>query len=311
MRMVVNRRRIYHKRDRLRQLRAFCRVVQTGSIAKAAESLDLAHGAVALHVRELEYEMEALLFDRSGRGLSLNPAGERLYKLAEPLAQGLDSVSGAFVNELGDVLARRIHFGASQAAVAHLVPAYLQRFQELHPDMRVRVHTCLVSEGVERMLDGEFDFVLGAEEPDLLRTRLNIQYHHVAYYDIVLITAPDHPLAGRKTVSPEEIAVCTVIAPKQYSYSQQSRKIIAQRFGFDASVNIEVARWSVIKRYVEQDLGVSLVPSLCLRENDALSIISLKDCFPTQSYGVFCRRGRFLTPATKRLIRLMAPEYSA
>ena len=309
--MVVDRRRIYHKRDRLRQLRAFCRVVQMGSIVKAAESLDLAQGAVALQVRELEYEMEALLFDRSGRGLSVNPAGERLYKLAEPLARSMDSVSGAFVKELGDVLARRIHFGASQAAVAYLVPAYLQRFQELHPDMRVRVHTCLVSDGAERMLDGEFDFVLGAEEPDLLRTRSKLRYHHVAYYDIVLITAPDHPLAGRDTVSPEEIVACPLIAPRKAWYSRQSWQILAQRFGFDTSARIEVSRWSVIKRYVEQDLGVSLVPSLSLSENDALSIIPLKDCFPTQSYGVFTRHGRILTSATNRLIRLMAPEFSA
>ena len=307
--MVVDRRRIYHKRDRLRQLRAFCRVVQTGSIARAAASLGLASTAVALQVRELEYEMEAHLFDRRGGRLSINPAGERLYRIAEPLARGMDCVSGAFVKELGDVPSRRIHFGASQAAIVHVVPVYLERFRELYPDMRVRVHTCIVSEGVDRMLDGELDFVLGAEEPDLLRTRLNIRYHHVGSYDIVLITAPDHPLAERKSVSPREIAACALIAPGQSLYSPQSRHVIAQRFGFDASVDIEVSRWGVIKRYVEQDLGVSLVPSLCLSESDALSTVSLEDCFPTQSYGVFTRRGRILTSTARRLIQIMAPDF--
>ena len=309
MKMVAERRPIHQKRDRLRQLRAFCRVVQTGSITKAAESLDLASGAVSVQIRELEYEMEAHLFDRRGRGLTLNPAGERLYELAEPLARRMDSVSGAFVRELGDVLSRRIHFGASQAAAACVVPVHLKRFHALYPDMRVRVHTCLVSEGVERMLDGEFDFVLGEEEP-ALRTRLNILFHPVASYDIVLVTAPDHPLAGREAVSPEEIADCPLIAPTKVLYSRQSWRILEQRFGLDASVGIEVDQWGVIKRYVEQGLGVALVPSLCLGENDALSTVRLEDCFPTESYGVFTRRGGILTPATERLIRLMVPGYS-
>lgn len=307
--MVVDRQRIYHKRGRLRQLRAFCRVVQTGSIARAADSLDLAPASVSSHLRELEHELDTYLFERSSRGLTLNSAGERLYNLAEPVARDMDRVSGSFVRELGDVLLRRIHFGASQAAIAHLVPAYLQRFQALYPDMRVRVHTCLVSEGVERMLEGELDFVLGPKQPSL-RTHPSIVYHHVANYDIVLITAPDHPLAGRKSVAPAEIAACPLIAPKQDLYTESTRQVVAQRFGFDAGATIEVSRWGVIKRYVEQGLGVSLVPSLCLSEKDALATIPLVDYFPTESYGVFTRRGRFLTTATTRLIQLMAPVYS-
>ena len=182
--MVVDRQRIYHKRDRLRQLRAFCRVAQMGSITRAAESLDLTQPAVSLHVRQLEYELEAILFDRSGRGVSLSPAGERLYKLAEPLVRGMDSLSAAFVDQLGDIISRRIHFGASEAIATFVLPRYLRRFQDLYPEMRLRIRTCRLSEGVESLLHDELEFMVGAYEPSV-QDEKGIVYHHIAYYDLV------------------------------------------------------------------------------------------------------------------------------
>ena len=306
--MVVGRERIYHKRDRVRQLRAFCRVAQMGSITRAAESLDLTQPAVSIHLRQLEDELEAILFDRSGRGVSLSPAGERLYKLAEPLVRGMDSLSAAFVDQLGDTISRRIYFGASEAIAAFVLPRYLKRFQEQYPEMRLRIRTCRLSEGVERLRDDELEFMVGANEPSV-HDEKRIVYHHIAYYDLVLITAPDHPLAGRESVSPEEFAAHRAVAPTPRTYSREVRTTAAQRFGVDARVAIEVGRWAVIKRYVETGLGIAIVPSLCLSETDALSTIPLEDYFPPQSYGVVTRRGKFLTRATRRLVQLMVPDY--
>ena len=73
--MAADRQRTYQRRDRLRQLRAFCHAAQLGSITAAAKSLGLTYPAVSLHVRELESEMEAILFDRDGSRIALTPAG--------------------------------------------------------------------------------------------------------------------------------------------------------------------------------------------------------------------------------------------
>ena len=221
----------------------------------------------------------------------------------------MDNLSGAFVERLGEMVSHRIRIGASQAVSASFLPGCLQRFQELYPDMRVRVLTCLVSEGVERLLDDEIEFVLGPTE-NSLRGYKDLLHNHVADYDIVLITALDHPLAGRDTVSPEEVAAYPAIAPDPDLYSGYSQEIVGKHFGFEMSVVVEVGRWGVIKRYVEQGLGIAIVPSMCLNSDDALSTIALKDHFPTRSFGVITRRGRYLTPATRDLIRLIAPDYS-
>ena len=89
---AVMRRRIQSKRDRVRQLRAFCETVRLGSVTAAAEHLGLTQPAVSLSVRELELELGAELFERGRAGVAVTLAGERLHALAEPLVRGVDAV---------------------------------------------------------------------------------------------------------------------------------------------------------------------------------------------------------------------------
>lgn len=308
--MAADNRHIYHKRKRLRQLRAFCRVAETGSITRASESLDLTQSVVSLHLRNLEYELQAVLFERTGRRIALSAAGERLYRMIVPLLQRMDDLSAAFVDESGDVRPTRIHLGASQAVATFVIPRYLRRFQELHPEVPVRVSVCLVSEGLRRLREDTLDFMLGTDEA-CLQGQQDIVYHRVACYDHVLITAPDHPLAERESVSPEEIAGFPAVVPNLDMYSRQSGDSAVERFGVDLNAAIEVGRWGVIKLYVEQGLGISIVPRVCLDEDDALSVVPLADEFPNRSYGVVVRRGKLLTPSARRLVQLMVPDFPA
>ncbi len=304
--MAVDRQRIYHKRDRLRQLRAFCHAARHGSITQAAESLGLSQPAVSLHVRELENELDAVLFDRGGPGVALTSAGKRLCELAEPLVRGMDGLSVNFMERLDDTISGSIQLAASVAGAAFVLPPYIKQFRDRYPEIRLRVQNCPSSEGVKLLLADEVEFALGVKDSTVEDT---LDYRELLPYDIVLITSVDHPLAGRETVSPEEAAVWPAIVPAAGTYSRQFGETAARRFGIDVNAVIEVGGWGVIKRYVESGLGISVVPSICISENDQLSVIPLKEYFPTRSYGVFTRRGKFLTPAARRLLRLMDLDF--
>ena len=304
--MAIDRQRVYHKRDRLRQLRAFCNAARLGSITQAAVHLGLSQPAVSLHVRELENELEAILFDRSGSGISLTPAGETLYELSKPLVKGMDELSVNFIDRIDDNVSGRLHVAASVAGASFVLPPYVKQFRDRYPAIRLRVRNCLLSEGVKLLLDDEVEFVLGVKDPYPEDT---LEYRNLLPYDIVLITSLDHPLAGRATVSPEEASAWPAIVPPAGTYSRQFGETAAQTFGIDINAVIEVGGWSVIKRYVERGLGISVVPSISITETDRLSIIPLKEYFPSRNFGVFTRRGKFLTPPARRLLRLMVPDF--
>ena len=195
--------RIRDKRDRLRQLRAFCEALRRGSISRAAEHLGLTQPAVSLNVRDLEHELGEALLVRTTAGVEPTPAGERLHALADPLVRDADSLLSDFARHLDLAPPDGVRVASSNAGAAFVLPAYLKRFRDAHPDIAVRLDAATVPEGFRRLADDEVDFVVGPRERF---DEERIVYRELRTYRIVLITAPDHPLAGRASVSPREAA---------------------------------------------------------------------------------------------------------
>ena len=303
--MTLNHKRTYCKRNRLRQLRAFCHAARLVSITRAAERLGLTPMAVSLQVRALESEFEAALFDRRAARISLTSAGESLYRLAEPLVLGMDGLMDNFTELIDDEVSGRLELVASVAGAAIILPPYIKRFREQYPTVRLRIRSFPLNEGMKLLRDGQVDLVLGAQDRFASRA---LEYREIVAYDIVLITALDHPLTGHESVTPEEVAAWPAIAPPVGTESRQFGEIAARQLGVDINAAIEVGGWGVIKRYVEWGLGISVVPSICLHETDRVAVIPLNKYFRTRSYGAYTRRRQVLTRPAQRLLGLLTGD---
>ena len=305
--MAMDRRRLYHKRDRLRQLRAFCHAAKLGSMTQAAERLLMSQPAVSLHVRELEHELEAVLFERHGPRISLTAAGECLYELAMPLVEGMNRLPEVFAEELDDENVKgELKIASGDAGAVYVLPRVLKRLRDQSPAIRVRVSTGVLSRGLDLLLDDEVELMFGAKT----QVTNTVTYRPVLSYDLVLITSEEHPLAGRETVSPAEIAAYPVIVPDFGTYSLQGVESPLRHLGIEANAVIEVGGWDVVERYVEAGLGIAFYGSFCVSEESQLSVIPLRDYFPKRSYGWFMRKGKRLSRPAERLVEAMDAEYS-
>ena len=294
--------RIRDKRDRLRQLRAFCEALRRGSISRAAEHLGLTQPAVSLNVRDLEHELGEALLVRTTAGVEPTPAGERLHALADPLVRDADSLLGDFARHLDLAPPDGVRVASSNAGAAFVLPAYLKRFRDAHPDIAVRLDAATVPEGFKRLADDEVDFVVGPRERF---DEERIVYRELRTYRIVLITPLDHPLAGRETVSPCEVHTWPAVVVPPGLYTRQDGETVAHALGLDVSAVIEVGEWGVLKRYVEAGFGVAAVPSLIVNSTDRVSVASLAGPLPERSYGVYTYRDRTLTPSARRLCGML------
>ena len=304
--MAVDRKRIYHKRDRLRQLRAFCHAARLGSITQAAQSLGVSQPSVSVQVRELENELNTVLFDRGGTGVTLTRAGKRLFELAEPLVRGMDELSDALTEPSDDAAVDRVQIAATAVGAACVLPPYVKRFRDAFPQVRVEVQNCHLDEALTLLHDDKVEFALGVKHP---HPDDSFEFRQILPYDIVLVTSLDHPLAGRSTVSLEEASAWPAIVPIAGTYSRQYGETAARQYGVDIKAAIEVGGWGVIKRYVECGLGISVVPSISILKTDQVAVIPLQEYFTTRSFGVFTRRGKYLTPLAPQFLRLMIPDY--
>ena len=303
----IERRRIYHKRDRLRQLRTFCHAARYRSFAKAAAQLGISPPAVSFQVRELEYELEIRLFERNAASISLTAAGEDLYAITEPLVQGMDTLSDAVHREsINESVSGRFELAATIVATSFVLPSCIKRFRDRYPKIRVRVRNCPFREGMRLLLDHEVEFMVGAND---VYPRKSVEYHQLLSYDMVLITPLDHPLAGRGTVPPEEAAEWPVIVPPAGIYTRDFEETIAERRGAERNIVMEVGGWERIKRYVERGFGISMVPGICVSPTDRLSVISLGDHSPSTSFGLFTRRDSILDPLAGSFVGFMSMDF--
>lgn len=299
------RRRIRDKRDRIRQLRVFCEVARLSSVTRAAERLDLTQPAVSIQVRELERELEAVLLERDAMGVTLSAAGECLYALAAPLVRGVDGLYGGSHHRFDAESGGRVRLAATSAVADFVLPRYLKRFHDHHPDAAVRLDTATFSEGLERLLDEKVDLMLGIHDP---YPQERVEYHELGTYGLVLITPLDHPLAGRESVSPQDVrAYRSVVAPAD-TYSLRSGETAVSAFGIEDNAVVEVGGWALIKRYVEAGIGISVIPSLCVTASDRLSVTPLDAYFPPRNYGVFVLHDRVLTPQARRMFSVLLPD---
>ena len=295
----------YYKQNRLKQLRAFCYTAKSGSISRAAEQLYLSQPSVSLQIQALERELNTVLFERRGPKIRLTPDGQALLEIALPMVEGMDSLRDTFAEKCGDLNSGFLNIAAGESTILYILPKYLKLFSEKYPGVRIRLHNVTGADGMAMLRADEADFAVGSmlDMPD------DVSYFPVFDFEPMLITPLDHPLAERKRVTLEEIAEYPLILPPRYLSTWGLVKSVFQQYSIQHKVSLEAGGWAVIKKYVEMGLGSSIVTDLCLEESDRLATIPVKDYFPTRSYGIVIRRGKFIPAQAKRFIELLAPDF--
>ena len=290
--------------DRLRQLRAFCHAARSGSITKAARLCFLSQPAVSQQVSGLEREFGVRLFDRVGSRIALTPSGKRLYRLAMPVVEKMDRLPDVFAETYRNVPSSDLAVAVGQAVAVNVLPGLLKRFKDEHPGLRSRVKVGGGGQRLEWLRAFEVDVVLAAVDlpfPDL-------KFHPILTSEMVLITPEDHPLAGRESVGIREAAVYPAIVHRSGHLARQIGDLLLRQHGLSANLALEVDGWMSIKSYVEAGLGISVVPDLCLSEQDRVWRIPYTTYFPPRRYGALVRRDDILSLAAARFLRSILPS---
>lgn len=289
---------LYYKQNRLKQLRAFCFTARAGSVSLAAEELFLSQPSVTLQIQALEREMDITLFERRGPHIKLTPEGETLFQLAAPLVDGVDKLQESFSAHYGKLESGELNIAAGESTILYILPEPIKSFSQAYPKIGLKLHNVTGRDGLAMLRADEADFAVGSmiEVPD------DIIYRPTLTFDPVLITPLDHPLAKKKNVRLEEISPYGLILPPRHLSTWRMVDLVFTQNNASYQVALEAGGWEVIKKYVENGLGVSIVTDVCLTEDDKVARIPLNTYFPKRSYGIVIRKGKFLSPQAKRFI---------
>lgn len=145
----------------IRQLDAFIKVADNGSFTRASEQMHLTQSAVSGLIKELETNLEIVLFDRTTRQLSLSTVGRNLL----PQARRVLNEMHLFVNEassLTSLAQGQVRLAVSQFAASSM-PAVVAQFTKEYPDISVSLLDCSAENVLEHIQNIEVDLGVGVE----------------------------------------------------------------------------------------------------------------------------------------------------
>jgi len=122
----------------LEQLRIFIAVAERQHVTRAAEALNLTQSAVSSAITTLEGRHGVALFDRIGRGVVLNSAGEVFLNEARKVLAQAQAAEAALA-DLSGLERGRLSIHASQTIAGYWLPPRLTRFHEAHPGIEIDV----------------------------------------------------------------------------------------------------------------------------------------------------------------------------
>ncbi len=288
----------------IQQARAFLAVVREGSVSRAAEKIGRTQPSVTMAIQKLEVELKTELLERSGRGVRLTPAGERLAAHLAPLLEQWDGAPSAIDESKDGRLRGRVRIGAGEAAILYLLPGPLDAFRRKNPAVDIVLRHTSAPEVLEGLLDGSLDFgIRSLPAPPVSR----FEHRPFSTSDRVLIARRGSRVL-REKLSVRALARESFVLPPPGSTTRTLIEGAFAEAGLALQVSIEAGGWEIVKRYVGIGFGVSIVPAFCVGPSDRglLGSRSVRNLFGQEVYGTVARRGRQLSKAAASLLAELA-----
>jgi DNA-binding transcriptional LysR family regulator len=186
----------------LRELRIFLMLTDELHFGRTAERLGISQPGVSEAVRILESRLGVKVFDRTSRRVRLTPAGEELKRNLAPALAALDHAL-AETSQLSRAVRGLLRVGFVLTTEGPALSRLTAVFQARYPACEVRLQEVETFDAYRALRRGDIDVLcnwLAVDEPDLTAGAA------FAYYPRALAVAATHHLAGRTTVSVEELA---------------------------------------------------------------------------------------------------------
>lgn len=264
-------------------LRNFLCVVERGSMSEAARQLDLSPAAVAQQMRRLERDLGMPLLVRTGRTVQPTPAGHRLYEKGRALVHDWDALREAVAR---DEDRGALHMGTISTALHSFLPAVLQAFVPLHPDVQVGIRSGLSADLYAAVAQGDIDVALCLHPPFELSKAL--RWAPLREERLVL-------LASRALAGQDPLALLAREPLVRYDRTLGGGKLAEQYLraqNLQPQERFELNSLLAVAMMVERGLGVALVPDIgaALVRGRALVKIELPQGRAARQLGMLWQR---------------------
>lgn len=290
----------------LASLRLFVAVLDAGSLTAGAERFGISLAAASKRIAELESHVGSPLLERSKRGVAPTAAGLTLHRHAVELVAGLEQLAMA-MGDFQDGTRGHLRLWANPSAFNGFLPPLLAAYCAAYPGIKVDLEDSLSEDAVRAVQSGAAELaVIGENTPC---AGLESLVCHVD--ELVLLTPPAHPLAGRERVGFREALVHDFVALSRVTSLMRQVSAAAEAEGLPLKLRVQVRSFDAVCRMVAAGLGIAILPrSGAVPQAQALGLhLAQIDGMRTERRLLMVMRRRdALTPAARALVDMVAPQ---
>jgi DNA-binding transcriptional LysR family regulator len=286
----------------VRQLQIFAAAARTLSFSRAARELHLTQPAVSMQVRQLEHCAGVPLFERLKRRLYLTQGGEELARTAAEVLRALQDAEDAFA-ALRGLRGGRLAIAVVSTA-KYFAPKLIATFGQRHPEIEMKLSVQNREAVIALLGANEIDLAIMGQPPGELETSA------VAFapHPLVIVAAPDHPLAGRRRVPLQALAEETFLVREPGSGTRAAMEKFFAAHRLHVRIGTEMSSNETIKQAVMAGMGLAFISEHTIGLELAagkLAVVAAEGLPVMRRWHVVRRKEKRLSPAAEAFERFV------
>lgn len=287
----------------VKSLKVFCDVVGKRSFSRAADENGISQSGASQMVNQLEDHLGVKLIDRSKRPFVLTAEGQVYYDTCRQLVKRIYALEEE-VRTMSRQVAGRVHVACIYSVGLGHMKNIVQEFMQAYPKANVRIEYQHPDRVYELVETDQVDFGILSYP----KSKRELCIRTWREEPMALVCAPSHPLSTRQQVTLPELDGLAMISFDDNLQIRHhiNRALTAARV--HAKVAMEFDNIESIKRGIEIDLGVSLLPAFTVRNEvkaGTLVAVPLADESFRRPVGIIQRRGKELGQTARRFMQML------
>lgn len=288
----------------VKQLEAFVTVAKYKSFSKAARELFLTQPTVSAHIQKLEKELDAVLFNRNNKCITLTKSGEILFENAVSI---LNSCKKAIydIKEYSGKIEGIIDIASSSIPETYILPSFIKSFSNKYPDVKFSISHYDSQYAISEILSERISF--GFVGSKTYNTQ--IEYIDLINDELVLIAPINlHIDNDNGYIDIDELNKLNFIMRKEGSGTKNLTFNILKDHKFDID-NLNVIAYvesnETIKEMVKIGLGVSFISYKSARDdikNNNLSLYRIKNINFTRKFYFIYSKKKVFSPLENKFL---------
>ena len=283
----------------------FCKIVECQSISKAANQLYVSQPAVSLAVKQLETSLNAKLFFRTQKGVTLTTEGSMLYNYVK---QGctLISVGEEKLKELSALQAGEISIGASDMTLRFFLLPLIEKFHKNFPLVKIKITNAPTPETLQHLKEGLIDFGVVSEPVDYNKGNTSFNFKGVKSVNDILIAGNNFKeLKNKQKVSVKELQDYPFIMLEKGTSTRQYIENYFKKNNIDINPEIELATSDLVVEFIRRGMGIGFILEDFVREDlrsEFLYKVNLSPELKSRQFYIVAHAHIPLTSAAKKLL---------